>query len=613
LQKFDQETNMKKNVWFISWLWLLGLLVVTSCGGDEPGETTPVSDSGQSVSAEDTVVPSPTPEAAEAETIYGQANVDSIQVLILESFPVQVNVVARGEFSNGCTTIDEILTEMNDNTFEVTITTVSPGDVACTEALVPFDETIPLDVLGLSAGRYTVTVNGITGSFTLDIDNQSPPEEVDAPTPEPTATPEPSDSAVIGGRVWHDLCAVAGGEGGEEVVPSNGCIALADGSTFQANGLLEAGEPGIENVLISLAEGECPGSELATAVSDADGEYRFSELPAGTYCVTADALAEPNREVLLPGNWTHPGQDEFSVSVSVSDGESLANVNFGWDFQFLPLPEVDLETCTNSIAFVEDLSIPDDTVLAPGEEFVKSWRLRNNGTCPWTTEYSLVSLGGDGIPGPESLPLSSAVAPGQTVDLSVTLTAPDELGTYRDNWQLSDANEVRFGVNSLVEEAFWVQIVVAVPGPTPIPNSASIGGVVWRDSCFLQTDGSPSVGCVETEEGSGIYIGDGSLNFNESRIPELVVTLSAGVCPTEEAISPGDTLATTTTDEDGLYRFESLDQGSYCVSIDAFREENVDLLIPGDWTWPAPGVGQTSLTLDAGEALLDIDFGWDDR
>jgi inhibitor of cysteine peptidase len=44
----------------------------------------------------------------------------------------------------------------------------------CTQIVVPFEESIPLDVVGLPAGTYTVDVNGVTGSFTLDVDNQLP-------------------------------------------------------------------------------------------------------------------------------------------------------------------------------------------------------------------------------------------------------------------------------------------------------------------------------------------------------------------------------------------------------------------------------------------------------
>ncbi|HIH75616.1 MAG TPA: protease inhibitor I42 family protein, partial [Methanosarcina sp.] len=90
---------------------------------------------------------------------------------ILESFPVQVNVIAEGYLPDGCTEIDEIETEREGNVFNITITTKRPKDAICTQAIENFSETIPLEVQGLSAGNYTVNVNGVTGSFELTVDN----------------------------------------------------------------------------------------------------------------------------------------------------------------------------------------------------------------------------------------------------------------------------------------------------------------------------------------------------------------------------------------------------------------------------------------------------------
>jgi len=109
------------------------------------------------------------------DVIKGLAPVDSIELLILESFPVQVHVRVVGNLRDGCTKIDETSQERQGNTFTVTVTSARPKDAACTEALVPFDQTIALDVSGLKAGTYTVTVNGVSGAFTLDVDNVAPP------------------------------------------------------------------------------------------------------------------------------------------------------------------------------------------------------------------------------------------------------------------------------------------------------------------------------------------------------------------------------------------------------------------------------------------------------
>ena len=101
------------------------------------------------------------------------ARVESIELLILESFPVQVHALVKGNLSDGCTEVDQIeeRRDLDNKTFEVEITTKRPADKLCSSNLVPFEETIPLDVRDLPAGTYTVDVNGVQGSFELQMDN----------------------------------------------------------------------------------------------------------------------------------------------------------------------------------------------------------------------------------------------------------------------------------------------------------------------------------------------------------------------------------------------------------------------------------------------------------
>jgi inhibitor of cysteine peptidase len=114
----------------------------------------------------------PTPSVSGMVGERGQsAMVDQIDVLILESFPVQVNVRITGNLPDGCTYLDEFEDEQVENTFEITIWTVRDPEAMCTMALVPFEETVSLDVLGLEAGEYTVVVQEQSTTFTLDVDN----------------------------------------------------------------------------------------------------------------------------------------------------------------------------------------------------------------------------------------------------------------------------------------------------------------------------------------------------------------------------------------------------------------------------------------------------------
>lgn len=109
----------------------------------------------------------------ESEFVYGSdATVEQLTVNMMESFPVQVNVILDGYLPDGCTEIDEITSSLDDQTFTIDVVTRKPaGDVACTMAIVPFEVTHELDVEGLQAGEYTVQYGELSEKFTLEQDN----------------------------------------------------------------------------------------------------------------------------------------------------------------------------------------------------------------------------------------------------------------------------------------------------------------------------------------------------------------------------------------------------------------------------------------------------------
>jgi len=145
---------------------LMSVTVLTAC------QSTPVVDPepDMPVSSDD---PISKPAREDLDGFQQNVYVDSIQVLILESFPVQVHVTVVGNLPDGCTSIVSSKAEMVDETtFQLNIYTERPEDMMCTMALVPFEETIKLDVEGLSAGTYTVKGFDFEETFTLDVDNK---------------------------------------------------------------------------------------------------------------------------------------------------------------------------------------------------------------------------------------------------------------------------------------------------------------------------------------------------------------------------------------------------------------------------------------------------------
>ncbi|MGB0925510.1 MAG: hypothetical protein ACPGTS_02275, partial [Minisyncoccia bacterium] len=106
------------------------------------------------------------------DSVEGQtlAPINNVTVTTGESFPVQKTLVLRGDLPNGCTYLNDPQVIRDGNTFYVNLTTRVEGDV-CTEALVPYERSIPLDVVGLPAGTYTVVINGKQITFDLEQDN----------------------------------------------------------------------------------------------------------------------------------------------------------------------------------------------------------------------------------------------------------------------------------------------------------------------------------------------------------------------------------------------------------------------------------------------------------
>ena len=108
----------------------------------------------------------------------------------------------------------------------------------------------------------------------------------------------------------------------------------------------------------------------------------------------------------------------------------------------------------DSLDFVADVNVPDDTNMAPGQDFLKTWRVKNTGSCPWGAGYELVYAGYASEMSGQPQPLTQVVQPGQEVEVSVQFTAPNEIGEYLSAWQMSNPQGVTF------PEAIYVRIIV---------------------------------------------------------------------------------------------------------------------------------------------------------
>lgn len=112
-----------------------------------------------------------------------------------------------------------------------------------------------------------------------------------------------------------------------------------------------------------------------------------------------------------------------------------------------------VELC-DSLAYVADVTVPDGTVMSPGQDFLKTWRVRNIGACPWGAGYVLAYAGYSNQMSGQFIALTEVVQPGQEVEVSVQFTAPSVAGEYLSAWTMRNPQGVTF------PEIIFVKIIV---------------------------------------------------------------------------------------------------------------------------------------------------------
>ncbi|MGB9672797.1 MAG: NBR1-Ig-like domain-containing protein [Anaerolineales bacterium] len=160
------------------------------------------------------------------------------------------------------------------------------------------------------------------------------------------------------------------------------------------------------------------------------------------------------------------------------------------------------------VKFIKDITYPDNSVVDPGATFTKTWRLQNVGACTWSPQYALVFVAGDPMGTPAAVPLPKYVASGETVDVSVTLTAPTAGGTYKGEYKLRNASNAIFGIGEN-NQSFYVQIKVPIQTGVVFDFLSKASSAEWKsgtgttfetDITFNNADDDPN-GTAKIKEG----------------------------------------------------------------------------------------------------------------
>ena len=116
-------------------------------------------------------------------------------------------------------------------------------------------------------------------------------------------------------------------------------------------------------------------------------------------------------------------------------------------------PEALCDSLTFNPATV-DVNVPDNTPMTPGQDFIKTWKVKNNGACEWGPGYVLAYAGYEDQMSGQFVALTDVVLPGEEVDVSVQFKAPSDAGTYLRAWQMRNPAGITF------EEIIFVKILV---------------------------------------------------------------------------------------------------------------------------------------------------------
>jgi hypothetical protein len=163
-----------------------------------------------------------------------------------------------------------------------------------------------------------------------------------------------------------------------------------------------------------------------------------------------------------------------------------------------------------------DVTIPDGTRLKPGESFTKTWRLANNGSCAWSSAYGAVWFSGEKFASSKSQNFSGSVLPGESIDISLDLVAPEAAGFHQGNWKLRTGDGALFGLGPEGESPFWVRVEVmdiTTPGEVQAETATPTSQVAIHDIVIMSLNSSIDLDIGKINSGSA---DDLSLSGNAS-------------------------------------------------------------------------------------------------
>lgn len=145
------------------------------------------------------------------------------------------------------------------------------------------------------------------------------------------------------------------------------------------------------------------------------------------------------------------------------------------------VPPLQTITKCDAAEFITDITYPDGSLIGRETTFTKIWRIKNVGTCTWTTSYDLVYVGGEKFGAKNAVALPASVGPGMTVDISIQLTAPNADNHYQGYWKLRNASDIQFGFGTSGDSSLYIDVNVGGYVVTGYDLAANLCDAAWRN------------------------------------------------------------------------------------------------------------------------------------
>jgi len=198
--------------------------------------------------------------------------------------------------------------------------------------------------------------------------------------------------------------------------------------------------------------------------------------PAATLNALYTAAAETLVSMATQGAVTLAAQPSPTETLSISTSNPVILETFTASPTSQPVVKCDAG------AFVTDVTYPDGSIIGRNATFTKIWRIKNIGTCTWTTSYSLVFVDGEKFGAQSAISMPTSIGTGQTVDIPIGLVTPGEDGRYKGYWMLRNASGVLFGVGTSGASSIYVDINVSGYIITGYDFAANACDANWKNS-----------------------------------------------------------------------------------------------------------------------------------